>query len=196
MKYFFVFIATALLSLAFASTTFAHAHMEDSDPEDGETVEEEVETITVFFDSGIESATTSTVTDEEGNEHELADETIEGDDYIATLQEPLTSGDYTVEATVLAEDGHTTEEAFTFSVDADEASEEEEATEEENNGTEEAETVEGEAATEETTDEESAAAETAEGGDDGGAGGLLIGAIGVIIAGALLFFIFRSRKAA
>ncbi|QQK78041.1 copper resistance protein CopC [Salicibibacter cibarius] len=188
MKYFFVFVATILLSLAVVSTTFGHAHMENSDPEDGETVEEEVETITVFFDSGIESATTATVTDEEGNEHELADETIEGDDYIATLQEPLTSGDYTVEATVLAEDGHTTEEAFTFSVDADDEAVEEEATEE-TDGTEE------ENGPEEAAEEESAT-ETAEGGDDGGAGGLLLGAIGVIIAGALIFFIFRGRKAA
>ncbi|AXF56425.1 copper resistance CopC family protein [Salicibibacter kimchii] len=196
MKYFYIFIATFLMSLALASAAFAHAHPEDFNPKDGATVEEEVETITVFFDSGIESATTATVADDEGNEHELADETIEGNDYIATLQEPLPSGDYTVELTVLAEDGHTTEEAFTFSVDANEAVEEEDATEEEENGTEEAETVEDEAATEETSDEESAAAETAEGGDDGGAGGLLIGAIGIIIAGAIIFFIFRGRKAA
>jgi len=178
-----------LISLVLASTTFAHAHLEDSDPEEGETIEEEVETITAFFDSGIESATTATVTDEEGNELELADEAIEGDDYIATLDEPLTSGDYTVEMTVLAEDGHTTEEEFTFSVDAAEAVEEEEE------GAEEAGAVEEES-TEEASEEESAAAETAEGGDDGGAGGLLIGVIGVIIAGAIIFFIFRSRKAA
>ncbi|QDI91722.1 hypothetical protein EPH95_11515 [Salicibibacter halophilus] len=184
MKYFYIFIATFLMSLAFASTTFGHAHPEGYDPEDGETVEEEVATITAFFDSGIESATTATVTDEEGNEHELADETIEGDDYIATLDEPLPSGDYTVDMTVLAEDGHTTEEEFTFSVDADASVEEENAAEEE-------------AATEGTPEEEeSAAGETAEGGDEGGAGGLLIGAIGVIIAGAIIFFIFRSRKTA
>lgn len=171
------------MSLAFASTTFGHAHPEGYDPEDGETVEEEVDTITAFFDSGIESATTATVTDEEGNEHELADETIEGDDYIATLDEPLPSGDYTVEMTVLAEDGHTTEEAFTFSVDAEEAVEEEE------------DAIEEEVATEETSEEESAADETTESGDDGGAG-LMLGAIGVIIAAAIIFFIFRGRKAA
>ncbi|SDJ06160.1 copper resistance CopC family protein [Natribacillus halophilus] len=194
MKHFITFIATVLLSLVFVSTTFAHAHLEDSDPEDGATVEDTVETIKVFFDSGIESATTAMVTDEEGNELELADEAIEGDDYIATLDETLTSGDYTVEMTVLAEDGHTTEEEFTFSVDADEAVEEEEAAEEEN-GAEEAGAVEEES-TDEAAEEEESAGGAAEGGDDGGAGGLMIGAIGVIIVGAVIFFIIRGRKAA
>lgn len=176
MKYSFVFIAAVILSLAFTSTIFAHAHPEGFDPEDGETVEGEVETITAFFDSGIESATTATVTDEEGNEYELADETIEGNDYIATLQEPLTTGNYTVELTVLAEDGHTTEESFTFSVDADEVVEEEESTEE--------------------ISEEESAVESTEDGDDGGSGALIIGAIAVIIVGGIIFFVLRGRKAA
>ncbi|MBB6450792.1 hypothetical protein HNR44_002782 [Geomicrobium halophilum] len=194
-KYLALITVTTFLSLSFVSLASAHSYVEESDPEDGSTSEEAIDTITLSFDAGIESATTATVIDEEGNEVELADETIEeGQEYIATLNEPLTSGDYTVEWQALGDDGHTTEGEVAFSVDADEVVEED-ATEEEN-GTEEAGTVEEETTTTEeaSEEEESAAAGGAEEGGGQAAGWMITAILGVIIAGALIFFISRSRK--
>ncbi|AXF55932.1 copper resistance CopC family protein [Salicibibacter kimchii] len=200
IKYLIILIISGVLSLSFMSVTSAHSHVEESEPAEDSTTEEDVDTIMLAFDAGIESATTATVSDDEGEEYEITEESVESPDYVATLAEPLPSGDFTVEWQALGEDGHTTEGEVVFTVDTDEAIDEEDETV---NGTEnlveqesgEEEANEEEAATEavSTQEEETAAAETTEA--DGGAGWMMTAVLALIIIGAFVFFITRRNKA-
>ncbi|SDI88732.1 copper resistance CopC family protein [Natribacillus halophilus] len=187
IKYLTILMTTGLLSLSFMSTSSAHSYVEDSDPAEDATVEEEVDTLTLNFDAGIESATTATVVDDEGEEYEIAEESVESPEYSATLTEPLPSGDYIIEWEALGDDGHTTEGEVAFSVAVDEDATEDEAIEQETNE-EETTTTEDDSAQE----EETAAGETTE---DDGAGWIITASLALIIIGALIFFISRRNKA-
>lgn len=191
------FMFTAILfSFAFAEVASGHSHVMQSEPGEGSTVEETVETITLTFDAGVEDATTITVTDEEGNEYGLADETIEDLDYIASLEEPLSSGEYTIDWTALGDDGHTTEGVVSFTVDAEEAAEtEEEAVEEDAAAEDEEGEEENIAADAEPIDEEAAPVAA----DDSGGGAMnwvIPVLIAVLLIGAVFFFIRRSKSSA
>ncbi len=157
MRYWLVAFMFSIASGFFwPAAGFAHSYVEDSEPGDEQTVEEAVEIITLNFDAGIESHTTITVKDREGNEFLVADEEVNSPVYEAHLEAPLYEGQYTVEWEALGEDGHTTEGTLSFAVLEEEVDEENEEDIEESE-----ETVEAETDIEETEDEMGAEDETA-----------------------------------
>ncbi|QQK81086.1 copper resistance protein CopC [Salicibibacter cibi] len=199
IKYLTILIITGFLSLSFMSITSAHSYVEESDPAEDSSVDEDIDTITLIFDAGIELATKATVFDDEGEEYEITDESVESPEYSATLVGPLPSGDYTVEWEALGEDGHTTEGEVAFTIDIDEAIDEEEEAENGTANVEEGKSGEEEASEENTTtedastqEEETAAAETT---DEGGTGWMITAVLALIIIGAVVFIITRRNKA-
>ncbi|GAK12675.1 copper resistance protein CopC [Geomicrobium sp. JCM 19039] len=177
-----VLLVFGLVSLS--SQTLAHSYVDTSTPEDGETVEETVDTITMHFDAGIEPATTAVVTDADGNEYTIGSEEFEGDDFIVHLDEPLPSGDYTVAWQALGADGHGTEGEFNFTVDAQE---EEEVVEEE-----EPEVIEEEEADLEV--EESAETDVEDEETDQNSGLVIAIVVAVLVVGFAVFFMSRRNK--
>ncbi|PSL50993.1 methionine-rich copper-binding protein CopC [Salsuginibacillus halophilus] len=98
----------------------AHAHIDETFPEDGSVQIEEVTKLKLTFDSGIESHTTAEVTNDEGAQVKLTEQTVNSPVYKAIFEEPLSDGTYNVTWQALAEDGHMTEGHFQFEVDLDE----------------------------------------------------------------------------
>ncbi|MEN0643223.1 copper resistance protein CopC [Alkalicoccobacillus gibsonii] len=127
------------------SVTYAHSHFESSVPEEGQTVEEAVETIELSFDGGIEQASEVQVFTADGEEIETTAVNVNSPNIEVELSEPLANGDYRVAYNVLSADTHPVEGEFTFSVEAEEAiveedTEDEATTEEEVTDTEEQDT--------------------------------------------------------
>lgn len=103
------------------SVTYAHSHFESSVPEEGQTVEEAVETIELSFDGGIEQASDVQVFTADGEEIETSGVNINSPNIEVELAEPLANGEYRVAYNVLSSDTHPLEGEFTFTVDAEEA---------------------------------------------------------------------------
>lgn len=132
------------------SVTYAHSHFESSVPEEGQTVEEAVETIELSFDGGIEQASTVQLFTADGEEIDISAVNVNSPNIEAELAAPLANGDYRVAYNVLSADTHPVEGEFTFTVNAEEAVAEED-TEDEANEEEVAETEESAEAEEQET---------------------------------------------
>ncbi|MFC7364353.1 MULTISPECIES: copper resistance protein CopC [Bhargavaea] len=185
-----------ILAIVFAftlpSAAMAHSHMETSVPEDGATVTEPLEEVTLTFSAGIEEGSTLSLTGAEG-EAGFTDINIEGDQITGTLAEPLPDGEWTLGWNVVSEDGHPIEGEITFEaaagVSADDA-EEEPVTEEDPADEEEAVADPAESG-EQTAEESNASDQTEEGSSVFLTFGLLVA---VIILLGVIFWALRKRK--
>ncbi|MBU8906675.1 copper resistance CopC family protein [Desertibacillus haloalkaliphilus] len=120
-------IMTALMVLfAIPNTIFAHSHLESSNPANGEVVEEELGTILLTFDAGIEAASTVEIIDEDGGEVAIEGVEIDSPHMEVILPGALENGHYQVNWTALGEDTHITEGEFSFTVERPEVQEQEE----------------------------------------------------------------------
>ncbi|MGM9919833.1 MAG: copper resistance protein CopC [Bhargavaea sp.] len=179
------------------SAAMAHSHMESSVPEDGATVTEPLEEVTLTFSAGIEEGSTLSLTGAEG-EAGFTDINIEGDQITGTLAEPLPDGEWTLGWNVVSEDGHPIEGEIKFEaaagVSADDAEEEpvteENPADEEEAGADPAES--GEQTAEEPQAEESNASDQSE---EGSSVFLTFGLlVAVIILLGVIFWALRKRK--
>ncbi|MBP2080079.1 copper resistance protein CopC [Oceanobacillus polygoni] len=155
MKRIFSAAIAALLVTCFSTSAFAHSHIQESNPADGDVVTEPLEEIVLEFDGGIEQGSFIEVTTTAGEAVEVQDIEIGDGTLTGTVAEPLANDEYHVNWSIISADGHPLEGEFTFTVDAEvpEAVEEEESTEseavedEESGEQAETETVENDAAT-------------------------------------------------
>lgn len=191
-------ILAILFALSLPTAAMAHSHMESSVPEDGATVTEPLEEVTLTFSAGIEEGSTITLTGADG-EVGFEEISIDGTDLIGTLAGPLPDGEWTLGWNVISEDGHPIEGEITFEsaagIQADGAEEEEAVSEEQTTDEEEAgsdSAGEGEQMTEEATaDEGKDLNEPEESGNVLLTVGLLVAA--VILLG-LIFWAVRKKK--
>lgn len=94
-----------ILTFAVPTAAMAHSNMETSDPEDGATVTEPIQNVTLKFSAGVESGSKMTLTGP-GGEQEFEDIRVDGDTMTGMLAEPLPDWDWTVGWNVVSEDGH------------------------------------------------------------------------------------------
>lgn len=191
-------ILAILFALSLPTAAMAHSHMETSVPEDGATVTEPLEEVTLTFSAGIEEGSTITLTGADG-EVGFEEISIDGTDLIGTLAGPLPDGAWTLGWNVISEDGHPIEGEITFEsaagIQADGAEEEgavseEQTTDEEDAGSDSA--GEGEQMTEDATaDEGKDLNEPEESGNVLLTVGLSVAA--VILIG-LIFWAVRKKK--
>lgn len=129
-----------------AGHTFAHTHVESTNPADGETITEPLSEITLTFEGQIEQGSTVELIDENNEAIEFNSISVADGVMTGTLAEPLENGSYIVRWSSISADGHPMEGEFTFAVETP-------ATEE---AAEETGTAEDEAApiTEENNEEE------------------------------------------
>lgn len=153
MKRFFSAVAATAIATSMSATAFAHSYIGETSPADGETVTEALQEITLNFDGNIEQGSYIDVTSATGTAVDVTT-TIGDGQLIGTFAEPLPNEDYTVDWSIISEDGHPLEGAYTFTVNApiEEVVAEEQVTEE----TEDVTTDENEATEtpNETTNEE------------------------------------------
>ncbi|MEH7520960.1 copper resistance CopC family protein [Priestia megaterium] len=110
--------------LAVPTVSFAHTHVQTTVPENGATVTAPLKEIKLTFETHIEKISTITVT-KDGQKISLASQKVEGHDLIASLDQPLENGSYTVNWEIVGGDGHVMKDSIAFKVDVkDEAKEE------------------------------------------------------------------------
>ena len=113
-------LSVFLLFFAFIPSVFAHTGLSSSVPEDGETIQEEVEHVTLIFNTSIETMSTVKVTDGMGLEVPLAEITVDDNEMKGILELPLTTGNYQVNWKIVGQDGHPIEGEYSFSIEKSE----------------------------------------------------------------------------
>jgi methionine-rich copper-binding protein CopC len=109
----------AALSLAASRLAGAHAFPQAEEPKVGSTVTSPPDRVSIEFDARIESLFSKLdVFDNTGRNEDNGPPAVEGDGReLAVKLKPLKPGDYTVEWSVVAEDGHRTEGSYIFTVE-------------------------------------------------------------------------------
>ncbi|WP_154306672.1 copper resistance protein CopC [Metabacillus lacus] len=181
MKRLVFFILAAVLLLP--GQAFAHTHLKDASPQDGETIIEPISEVELIFDTNIENLSTMTLN--LGEEEIELDQRIENEVLAGTASAPLENGNYTLSWDIIGADGHQMQDSISFTVDAEqpEAAVEETAPEEQLPAAEDEEVVQ--------EDEEEAmsggtASEEAEGGSVSWIVIMVIGIVVLLSAGLLL----------
>jgi copper resistance protein C len=112
-----VSLFTFILLFTFVSAVFAHTGLESSNPQNGEVINDELKQITLTFEGKIEQGSTFTLQNANGEAIPVDNITIIENILTGDLSTPLGNGDYTVDWSIIGEDGHLIEEKFTFSID-------------------------------------------------------------------------------
>ena len=115
-----IILSAILLFFACVPSVFAHTGLSSSVPEDGETIQEEVEHVTLIFNTSIETMSTVRVTDAMGMEVPFAEITVDDKEMKAILEFPLTTGNYQVDWKIVGQDGHPIEGQYSFSIEKSE----------------------------------------------------------------------------
>ncbi|GIO24712.1 copper resistance protein CopC [Oceanobacillus sp. J11TS1] len=109
-----------LLFVCSASPVFAHTHHEASDPEEGSTVTEPLDRITIYFETVIEESAVLELQAEDGTQIALDNIAVNDDELSAEVAEPLKNGAYTISWDIIGVDGHPMEDSISFEVDIEE----------------------------------------------------------------------------
>lgn len=109
---------TVVLIFTFVSTVFAHTGLQSSNPQNGEVINEELDQITLTFEGNIEQGSIFTLQNENGETITVENITVNANILTGDFSTPLKNGDYTVDWSIIGEDGHLIEDNFTFSIDA------------------------------------------------------------------------------
>jgi methionine-rich copper-binding protein CopC len=107
---------TFLLLCLFVPSALAHSGLETSVPQDGEVVKDKLSTLSLSFNTMIESTSTFKLFQEDGQEVALAELVINEKDMVGNLSSPLEDGKYSVTWKIIGEDGHPIENSYSFSV--------------------------------------------------------------------------------
>jgi len=113
-----IVLSAILLFLVFVPSVFAHSGLSSSVPKDGEIIQEEVEQVTLTFNTSIESTSTLKVTDKMGNKVSLAEISVNNKEMMGTLESPLTTGTYQVDWKIIGQDGHPIEGEYSFTIES------------------------------------------------------------------------------
>ena len=124
---------TILLVFSLNGHAFAHTGLESSSPQNGETISEEIQQITLTFETKIEQTSTIQLKGADGKEIPVKDITINDKQMVGNLEAPLNHGDYQVLWNIIGADGHPIEGTFTFNVSVNKPNTEEDSNLEEAN---------------------------------------------------------------
>lgn len=113
-------IATFLL---FVPNTYAHTNLDSTNPTDGATVTEEIQTIDLNYSGKIEEGSIFKVLASDGSVMAMDSITLNDGVLTGTLASPLPNDTYTVEWDSISQDGHPLSGSFSFTVNAPVASE-------------------------------------------------------------------------
>lgn len=186
---------TFILLFTFVSAAFAHTGLESSNPQNGEVLNEELKAITLTFEGNIEQGSTFTLQNANGETITVDNITIIGNILTGDLSTPLENGDYTVDWSIIGEDGHLIEDSFTFSIDVPTT----ESTEEQNGAVSAEEEDSDTEATTQTNEEETEVntanpSENTEAEQDEGNSNVLFIIIGALIIIIIISVVFLARR--
>jgi copper resistance protein C len=105
-----------LLFTLFSNQALAHTGLKDSTPKDGELITDQMQELTLIFQTKVEQTSKIIVLNSKGKPVPLGNFVIEGNEMWATFLQPLENGDYKVDWKIIGADGHPIEGQFSFSV--------------------------------------------------------------------------------
>ena len=111
----FALVATFLL---FVPKTYAHTYLDSTNPTDGATVSEELQTIELTYSGKIEEGSIFKVLASDGSEMAIDSITLNDGVLKGTLASPLPNDTYKVEWDSISQDGHPLSGSFSFTVNA------------------------------------------------------------------------------
>src|SRR4051812_2241441 len=99
-------LLSSLLFFLFGANVFAHSHLEDSTPKNGEIISESLKTITLSFETDVEPTSSFTLLDEKNVSIPISTVSINGNQLIANVENELLNGSYTIHWKIIGQDGH------------------------------------------------------------------------------------------
>ena len=183
-----IVVLTIACLLTFGNLTYAHTGIESSNPEDGSTITEELNKVTLTFETEIEETSSFVLHNASGQTVAVDNITVENNTMTGTFDQPIENGDYEATWKIIGVDGHPIEGTFSFSVDAPESelAEEESTSEEATDDSEEKDT-------QVQADKEETKADTAEEESSNGAViGIVIAVLVIVLIGSVL--LMRRKK--
>ncbi|MEH7011591.1 copper resistance CopC family protein [Neobacillus niacini] len=109
-----IILLSSLLFFLFGANVFAHSHLEDSTPKNGEIVTESLKAITLTFETVLEPTSSFTLFDENNVSIPLSTVSISGNQLIANVENNLLNGTYNIHWKIIGEDGHPLEGDIPF----------------------------------------------------------------------------------
>ncbi|MBT2701386.1 copper resistance protein CopC [Bacillus sp. ISL-40] len=107
---------TFLIFLTFINNAFAHTGLESSSPQDGEIVKEDLQEITLSFETKVEQSSTFQIINSNGKSIPVENISLNNNKIVGSLQNQLENGSYKVEWNIIGADGHPIKGGFSFSV--------------------------------------------------------------------------------
>ncbi|HWL25693.1 MAG TPA: copper resistance protein CopC [Ureibacillus sp.] len=191
-----VFLFTFILLFTFMGSVFAHTGLESSTPENGEVIKENLEKITLTFHGKIEQGSTFTVEGNDGASVAVNNIIITNNVMSGDLSSSLENGNYTVNWSIIGEDGHVVEDRFNFTIDApvQESVTEDNNTQtiDEENGTDD--TVSTQINEEATETNQATTNENTEAAQDEGNSNLLFFIVGLLVVIIVISFVFLAKR--
>ncbi|MCF6138597.1 copper resistance CopC family protein [Pseudalkalibacillus berkeleyi] len=178
---------TILLTLIIHPTqSFAHASLEGTTPSEGEVVKYGIDVVTFQFSSKIESGSKFTVEDQNGNQMGVTRIDIDETVMLGQLNEPLSTGTYTVTYEIISGDSHPVEGSYQFKVETADVDDSKDTSEQKETSDQ---------SDEATNEKEQTSNATSERKVEDGLSPLVLGFSGVlVVAGVgLLFWMFRKK---
>ncbi|MEH7109287.1 MULTISPECIES: copper resistance CopC family protein [Bacillaceae] len=105
-----------LLFFLFGTSAFAHSHLEDSTPKQGEILTQSPKDFILTFETNVEQTSTFFITDRNGTEIPHLNVKIDGNKLVGTKGDALTNGAYDIHWKVIGTDGHPLEGNIPFTV--------------------------------------------------------------------------------
>ncbi|WP_342605147.1 copper resistance protein CopC [Peribacillus sp. FSL E2-0159] len=100
----------------FSSSVSAHTGLENSSPSNGDTITEEIQEITMEFETELETGSSFSLLNDGEKEIPVSDIQIDGNKLTGTSDDPLENGKYTVIWNIIGEDGHIIDGEYGFTV--------------------------------------------------------------------------------
>jgi len=94
----------------------AHAELESSQPQEGETVKQNIDTLTLQFGEEVEKFISFTLTNDKGESIPIGKPAISGKTVLVMTDDPLPNGSYTAKWELVAADGHQNPGQLSFKV--------------------------------------------------------------------------------
>ena len=114
-------ILITLLLLSFAPAAFAHSHLENSTPGNGEVVTEELREIVLTFSGEVEQGSTFELLDSNRKAISIEEMSITDTEVIGTIPNGLENGKYILAWNIISADGHQMDGEYSFEVNLAEA---------------------------------------------------------------------------
>lgn len=108
---------TFLFLFAVTNNVLAHTGLKSSSPQSGELITEELQQITLTFETKIEQGSTFALQNSDGESIAVENISLSGDQLVGNLSTSLENGDYQIHWNIIGADGHLIEGDVAFSVE-------------------------------------------------------------------------------